>query len=417
MNINVIILFTTLFICTFDGYSMMAYRLPQKSAYCCFAAVTLFCLIVNSYIAVRFDIVYLRRVILFTIGLPYFILILLITKDKISQTVFNFWLWINVYETISFASSFAASFFEEKLYMFAALRFVLLTAYFFLYNKFLKSKHRRLMEKLHVNWWIFSFIPFFFTMLIFFANRYTSANYALLFTIYILMFSVYTLIFYTFKTAYSSACSEQLALSMKKQAALQKKQYELYIQNAEKERILRHDARHRDIVLLSFLENGNIKSAEELIKKDISSFENTKKAPFCTNMLINAVLSEYRTLSEKRGIDFSAHIDVPDTLLCDETEFCVMLSNLLENSLEAAISFISVIIKTLNSQLLINVKNDFDGKILKDGDGGYLSTKENGSALGLKSVNAVVEKNNGFLSLSDTDGIFSVSATLGAANE
>ena len=81
---NVFPLFITLFICTLDGYSMMNYRLPAKRAYGCFAAVTVFCLAVNSYIAIHYGSLTLRNVILFTIGIPYFILILLITKDKIS---------------------------------------------------------------------------------------------------------------------------------------------------------------------------------------------------------------------------------------------------------------------------------------------------------------------------------------------
>ena len=95
---GVISLFVLLFICTLDGYSMMNYRVSEKRAYACFFAVTVFCLAVNSYISMRFGYEILRHVILFTIGLPYFALILFITGDKISQTVFNFWLWINIYE-------------------------------------------------------------------------------------------------------------------------------------------------------------------------------------------------------------------------------------------------------------------------------------------------------------------------------
>ena len=86
-------LFAILFVCTLDGYSMMNYRVPTKRAYVYFAAVTALCLIINSYIAVRWGSETLRMAVLFTIGLPYFLLILLITNDKISQTVFNFWLW------------------------------------------------------------------------------------------------------------------------------------------------------------------------------------------------------------------------------------------------------------------------------------------------------------------------------------
>ena len=231
---SVIPLFVLLFICTLNGYSMMNYRLPVKLAYVCFAAVTVLCLTVNSYIAVRFGNLVLRNVIIFTIGLPYFVLILLITKDKISQTVFNFWIWINIYEIIANFSAFINDCTFRSYAFLTALRFMFFCGYFVLYNRYIKSVHRKLMEKLNVNWWIFSFIPMFFTVLICLVNYYFGAsdgwtrNYPILLTIHILMLLVYLLVFYTFKTVHDSMEDEKLAQSMRDQVALQKKQYEFY---------------------------------------------------------------------------------------------------------------------------------------------------------------------------------------------
>lgn len=59
---NIIPLFILLFICTLNGYSMMNYRLPAKKAYGCFAAVTAFCLVLNSYIVIRYGNNVLRNV-------------------------------------------------------------------------------------------------------------------------------------------------------------------------------------------------------------------------------------------------------------------------------------------------------------------------------------------------------------------
>ena len=103
---SVIPLFVTLIICVMDGYSMCSYRLPAKQAYGCFAAVTAVCLVVNSYIVVCFGHPVLQSAMLFTIGLPYLFLILAVTKDRISQTLFNFWLWINIYTFLSNLSEF-----------------------------------------------------------------------------------------------------------------------------------------------------------------------------------------------------------------------------------------------------------------------------------------------------------------------
>lgn len=415
---NVFPLFITLFICTLDGYSMMNYRLPAKRAYGCFAAVTVFCLAVNSYIAIHYGSLTLRNVILFTIGIPYFILILLITKDKISQTVFNFWLWINVYEIIANFSAFIDDYTLRNYYFLTAIRFALFCGYFVLYNKYLRAKHQSIMAQLNVNWWIFSFIPLSFTVLIYLVNYYfedshgLSRNYPILLVIHLLMLSVYVLIFYTFKTVHDAMEGEKLAQSMKDQIALQKKQHDFYLQKTEAERIFRHDARHRDTILLNYLEEGNVQKAKDLLHSELTEIQTTATVQLCDNPLINAILSEYRTKAQNRGLEFSTEIQLPHPLTCDEAEFCVMLSNLLENSLDAAKSYIQLEIKPLNHQLSLNIKNDYDGAPKKDSDGGYLTTKQHGMGLGLKSVNAILKNNHGFLKINDENGIFNVFATL-----
>ena len=415
---NIVSLFVTLFICTLDGYSMMNYRVPTKRAYGYFAAVTAVCLAFNSYITIHYGSTVLRSVILFTIGLPYFVLILLITKDKISQTVFNFWPWINIYDIIANFSAFINDYTLKDAYFLTALRFVLFGGYFILYNKHLKAKHRMLMDRLKVNWWIFSFIPMSFTGLICLVNYYfldfhgVTRNYPVLLMICILMLLVYILIFYTFQTAGDAMERERIAGNMKEQILLQKKQYEFYLQKREAERIFRHDARHRDSILISYLENGDVEGAKEFLKKELAEIEKNAKIPFCENTLINAVLSEYRTKAEQEGLEFSARIQMPKELACDEAEFCVMLSNLLENSLDAAKSYIAISIKHLNYQLSLNVKNDYEGELKKSAENNYLTTKPQGSGLGLKSVEAILKSNSGFLKIEDTDGVFDVFATL-----
>ena len=415
---NIVSLFVTLFICTLDGYSMMNYRVPTKRAYGYFAAVTAVCLAFNSYITIHYGSTVLRSVILFTIGLPYFVLILLITKDKISQTVFNFWLWINIYDIIANFSAFINDYTLKDAYFLTALRFVLFGGYFILYNKHLKAKHRMLMDRLKVNWWIFSFIPMSFTGLICLVNYYfldfhgVTRNYPVLLMICILMLLVYILIFYTFQTAGDAMERERIAGNMKEQILLQKKQYEFYLQKREAERIFRHDARHRDSILISYLENGEVEGAKEFLKKELAEIEKNAKIPFCENTLINAVLSEYRTKAEQEGLEFSARIQMPKELACNEAEFCVMLSNLLENSLDAAKSYIAISIKHLNHQLSLNVKNDYEGELNKSAENNYLTTKPQGSGLGLKSVEAILKSNSGFLKIEDTDGVFDVFATL-----
>lgn len=415
---DVVSLFITLFICVLDGYSMMNYRVKEKSAYGCFAGITLFCLLLNTFIILHYGDAVFNNIIIFTIGLPYLILILMITGDKVSQTLFNFWLWINVYGIISNFSVLINDYTFRSTCFLTAVRCTLLVSYFVFYNKLVKRKHKLLMENLKVNWWIFSFIPMCFTVLLCMVNYYFgnfngyTRNYPVVMTIHILMVLVYILIFYTFKTVHDSMESERLAQSMREQIVLQKKQYEFYIQREEAERIFRHDARHRDAMLLNCMEKGDTEKAKSLLKCELNELHNSAEIRYCNNILINAVLCEYALKAQKKDIEFSVSVKVPDRILCDESEFCIMLSNLLENSIDAAKSYIEVSVKCLNNQLSLNVKNDYTGEIRKNADGCYMTTKQLGSGLGLKSVSAIVKKNGGLLKIDDRNGVFDVCAAL-----
>ncbi len=414
---SILPLFVTLFICTLDGYSMMSYRVTTRRAYAYFAAVTILCLALNSYIILNFGSNALRGTILFTIGIPYFVLILLITRDKISQTVFNFWLWINIYEIIANLSAFVNDYTFKNESFLTALRFVLFVGYFFLYNRILKTKHKSIMENLNVNWWIFSFIPLFFTVLIWSVNYYFYKfggylNYPILLIIHILMLLVYALIFYTFKTVHDFMKNEIISQNMKEQIRLQKKQYEFYLEKRETERIFRHDARHRDALLLGCLDNGDIEKAKTLLNRELSDIHTNAEVPFCDNTLVNAVLTEYSAKAQSKGILFSVALQMPQTVLCDEAMFCVMLSNLLENSIDAAKSYINLGVKQLNSQLSINIQNDYGGTVKKDAHGNYITTKKNGTGLGLKSVAAILKNNGGFFKINDENGVFNIIATM-----
>lgn len=414
---NIISLFLTLLICVLNGYSMMNYRVSTKRAYTYFASISVLCFAVNSCILMQFDVLILRNMMLFTIGLPYLLLILFITEDTISQTFFTFWLWINIYNIITTLSAFISDYTLEKQYFLNTLRLIFLCIYFVWYNKCLKARHKAFVKKLKINWWIFSFIPMFFTILIWLVNyNYKNSNgfnrnYPVLFVILTLMLLVYVLIFYTFQNAHTAMEKQKLTQSMKEQLLLQKKQYEFYLQKAETEKIFRHDARHRDSILLNYLENNDIEAAKIFLDKELTDIQNNTKVLFCENALVNAVLTEYQTKAHKKGIEFITQIQIPDKLVCDEIEFCVMLSNLLENSLKAAKNYIHIKIKNLNSQLSLNIKNDYCGKLEKGLDGWYISTKQNGSGLGLKSVDSILKNNCGFMEISDKNGEFNVIAT------
>ena len=57
---------------------------------------------------------------------------------------------------------------------------------------------------------------------------------------------------------------------------------------------------------------------------------------FCENHSVDNVIGYYYALAQKEEIPFDARVDLPKELSVDEMDLCLILSNLLENALEAS---------------------------------------------------------------------------------
>ena len=95
-----------------------------------------------------------------------------------------------------------------------------------------------------------------------------------------------------------------------------------------------------------------------------------------------------------------------------------MLSNLLENALEASLRIDAgkrqIIIETyMHSEhlVLIHIENDFDGNI-KEKNGVFKSSKRKGNGVGIQSVRRIAEKNGGGSSFEYNDVTFTVNVML-----
>ena len=131
-----------------------------------------------------------------------------------------------------------------------------------------------------------------------------------------------------------------MANSLNRNARLQQENYLLSIQqerytnlcNAiEETRQARHDMRHHFLQLSSMAEAGDLEKIKEYL------YNVTQKIPtmhmhFCENQVIDSVISYYCALAERNTIPFHVQIDLPAQISVDETDFCLVLSNLLENA-------------------------------------------------------------------------------------
>lgn len=217
-----------------------------------------------------------------------------------------------------------------------------------------------------------------------------------------------------------------MANSLNRNARLQQENYFLSIQQGryqnlcnaiEETRQARHDLCHHFLQLSSLAENGDLEKIKEYLCNIITKIP-TLHLHFCENQAVDSVIDYYYTLAERHEIPFHAQIDLPAQLSIDEIDLCLILSNLLENALEASLKTAKFrqridvrIYPHASNIILIQVENTFDGKIQKK-QNHFLSSKRAENGIGIQSIRRISEKNGGGSDFTYKNGIFTAKIML-----
>lgn len=171
-----------------------------------------------------------------------------------------------------------------------------------------------------------------------------------------------------------------------------------------------HDLSHHLTAILHMMEEGKEKEARQYI----ISLKNSAQ-PITIRIrtgidVMDVVLSEMEKRAVDKGITITMHIQMlPEELPIEKRDLCALFANLLENAVEAAEKEISLVLKSVNSMLLIHVQNDYSLKpVWKNG---HLQSCKADSAhhgWGTQSIEYVVQKYEGSIEYRTNDGIFSV---------
>ena len=122
---------------------------------------------------------------------------------------------------------------------------------------------------------------------------------------------------------------------------------------------------------------------------------------FCENIDANIVLSHYAQDAERLGIAYSVVANIPASCPVEDHDLSVLFGNLLENAVDACLASKttarSIFVRAVyeKGSLCIAIDNTFDGKIMQDPDGTFLSSKHAGKELGTVSVRTIASKYHG----------------------
>jgi len=212
------------------------------------------------------------------------------------------------------------------------------------------------------------------------------------------------------KAEADSDIMEVAAKSMKEQLSTM----ESYV---ERDRMMRHDRRHFEGLILSLINDGDYDRAKTLLEERVSA-EPTKGRRWCNNTAVNATMDYYINKAEALDIKVTVEANIPTELKCNELDLAIAMGNLIENAIHAcekideASRFIKISAQ-YKSQLLLMIENSCNGQVVFD-ENGYPITGEAGHGVGTKSILAFINKTGSEVFYSLDNLIFKVKMIINA---
>lgn len=235
--------------------------------------------------------------------------------------------------------------------------------------------------------------------------------------IFIITLIAYALIFDIAKSAREKEALQgvKMALSLLLESADQ--QLSALQDTQEQAAVYRHDMRHHLALIGGYLADGDLEKAEKYVRLTQADIEDITPNRYCENNTVNLILSSFAAKAKSRGVVLVVEAGLPQSLSISETELCALLSNGLENAIEAAARVadeqfrkVRISCHTHKGNLLIFIENSFTGKVVMEND--LPQSLREGHGFGVKSMVMIAEKYNGYCSFEAKDDIFTLRIVL-----
>jgi hypothetical protein len=194
------------------------------------------------------------------------------------------------------------------------------------------------------------------------------------------------------------------------QNTLQKRAYDqLDITYTSREKAY-HDMNKHLHTIQYLLEQGEPETVKTYVNSLIGEHDNVSVQVRTGIRIVDMILSDKEQMADKQKTQIvmvTQHLSKNTSI--EQKDICALLSNLLDNAIEAKPKRIDVIIKQVQGMLMVQVRNDIVEKPRKE-NGRFLTRKSNQieHGWGLRSVEAVVEKYFGSIEYLVDDKSFSV---------
>lgn len=215
-----------------------------------------------------------------------------------------------------------------------------------------------------------------------------------------MVYGVYAAILALLKVGSERLNAQREADQAEHMLQLQSQQISALDRAQRRDRRMRHDMRHALATIRGLTTQGDYVSAIKLIDEYVEGFASSDFTHYCENEAVNSIVSYYAMQAKENAIRLQVQINLGESMTSSTGELCVVLGNLLDNAITAAVQadgnnrWVRLGVAALGDTVAITVDNGFSGTVKMDGSR-YLSTKSQHTGLGLESVIYVAKKYHG----------------------
>ncbi|MCM1027591.1 MAG: GHKL domain-containing protein [Roseburia sp.] len=180
----------------------------------------------------------------------------------------------------------------------------------------------------------------------------------------------------------------------------------------------RHDYHNHLQKLKGHLAMGQIEEAKRYLNELEGELDGIRVKYSTGNVSLDAILNSKLSIAEKEKIGINCKAEIGENLTIGDIDLCVILGNLIDNAVEScrkmpedAERFLRIYVCIRKRQLYIAVTNS-TGEVIRKLDAEYISNKRGDHGHGLKRVDLIVDKYNGYIRRANEPGVFSAEIML-----
>lgn len=200
-------------------------------------------------------------------------------------------------------------------------------------------------------------------------------------------------------------------LTMRHKAEMELEKYQVSKMNFEELRLIRHEIKNHQFYMKALLEEGKLEELAEYLNRTAMDESGHLKDFDCGNYTLNVILNHALGVARVNSVEMQTEVLVPSVLPFPEEELCSLLTNLLDNAIEAAAASgadtpqVFIRIQPRQDYLFIKLINSVNDKVTPQRRLTLRTTKKNRElhGYGTQIIKRIVESHNGSIKYSMDD--------------